>query len=85
MRRRRCVLKGCLWALRWLTERAAFALASLQLTSEVSVGIDLGTTFSVVAVCQHGQVSVVQARALAAQTQRPLARPGQLTRRRHAG
>ena len=44
---------------------AAGSLASPQLTSEVSVGIDLGTTFSVVAVCQHGQVSVVQARALA--------------------
>ena len=38
-------------------------LASRQLMSEVSVGIDLGTTFSVVAVCQHGQVSVVEARA----------------------
>ncbi len=44
---------------------AARLLASPQLTSEVSVGIDLGTTFSVVAVCQHGQVSVVEARALA--------------------
>jgi rhodanese-related sulfurtransferase len=44
---------------------AARSLASRQLTSEVSVGIDLGTTFSVVAVCQHGQVSVVEARALA--------------------
>jgi hypothetical protein len=37
-------------------------LSRAQLFSEAAVGIDLGTTFSVVAVCQAKQVSVVQAR-----------------------
>jgi molecular chaperone DnaK (HSP70) len=33
-----------------------------QLTSEAVVGIDLGTTFSAVAVCVAGKVTVVEVR-----------------------
>ena len=59
--------------------------ASPQLTSEVSVGIDLGTTFSVVAVCQHGQVSVVEARARLPRAAAPCRSRRSLSRRRGAG
>ena len=59
------------------TAAVRWRIASPQLTNEVSVGIDLGTTFSVVAVCQHGQVSVVEARAAAAARRCNLARAAQ--------
>ena len=40
----------------------ALSLLWPELTSEAVVGIDLGTTFSVVAVCVSGHVQVVEAR-----------------------
>ena len=79
-------LRLALWRWRLLTTAGALSrVASPQLMSEVSVGIDLGTTFSVVAVCQHGQVSVVEARAAAALRRRapaPAAQPLTPPRRR---
>ena len=38
---------------------AALAVGMLDLTHEVTLGIDLGTTYSVAATCDKGEVSVV--------------------------
>ena len=39
---------------------AAVAVGSFGLTTEATLGIDLGTTFSVAATCEHGIVTVVR-------------------------
>ncbi len=54
---------GALRFVRASSADARLSLPATQLLMETAVGIDLGTTFSVVAVCQGGKVSVIQASA----------------------
>ena len=51
------VSPGVLIAL--LVAAASLAVGTLNLTGEVTLGIDLGTTYSVAAICDAGQVRVV--------------------------
>ena len=51
---------------------AAVAVGAFGLTSEVTLGIDLGTTYSVAATCEKGTVRVVRADPTPADASSPI-------------